>query len=141
MPEEQKNSVPAGFFRRLGAMVYDSLLILAMWMLTLFPLVVLTNAAATGPTVQSLLFLELFAFFAYFWVFKGQTLGMLAWQLTLSSVSGQPFTLSQALMRFIAVLPSLLCLGVGYLWIFFDPLKRSWPDLFSNSVVLYTPKQ
>jgi uncharacterized RDD family membrane protein YckC len=121
-------------------MVYDSLLILAMWMLTLFPLVMFTNAAATGATVQSLLFLELFAFFAYFWVFKGQTLGMLAWQLTLCSVGGPRFTLNQALMRFIAVIPSIICLGVGYLWIFIDPLNRSWPDLFSNSVVLHTPK-
>jgi hypothetical protein len=38
------------------------------------------------------------------------------------------------------VIPSIICLGVGYLWIFIDPLNRSWPDLFSNSVVLHTPK-
>ncbi len=135
-----QDSVPAGLLRRLGAMVYDALLILALWMATLFPLVAFTNAAATGPTIQSLLFLELFGFFAYFWVFRGQTLGMLAWRISLESTSGVRISLVQVVLRFVAALASFACLGIGYLWILFDPLKRGWPDLFSDSVVLYTPK-
>ena len=83
---------PAGFARRVGAIVYDSLLIIALWMMTLFPMVALTNDAATGATVQSLLFFELVAFFVFFWYFRSQTLGMLAWHLELHSCTGHALT-------------------------------------------------
>jgi uncharacterized RDD family membrane protein YckC len=75
--------LPASLPRRLGAIVYDALLVTAMWLVTLFPLVAVSNNAVGGATVQSLLFIELFAFFACFWVARGQTHGMLAWQLQL----------------------------------------------------------
>ncbi len=132
--------VPAGFLRRFGAMVYDGLLVVSLWMITLFILVGFSNTVVSGPTVQSLLFVELFAFFAYFWVFRGQTLGMLAWSLTISSTRGPAVSPTQALLRFIAALVSFACLGLGYVWILFDPMKRGWPDLFSDSVILHTPK-
>ena len=77
---------PAGLLRRLGALVYDTLLVIAMWLVTLFPMVAASNDSVVGAGVQSILFVELFAFFAYFWVARGQTLGMLAWGLQLISV-------------------------------------------------------
>ena len=58
---------PAGLLRRLGAMIYDGLVVIALWMATLFPIVALTNTAAVGAAVQSLLFFELVAFFVFFW--------------------------------------------------------------------------
>ena len=121
-------------------MVYDGLLILAMWMATLFPLVALSNTVVTGAAVQSLLFIELFGFFTYFWVFRGQTLGMLAWRLVIVSQAPQPITLIQVILRFVAALASFVCLGLGYLWIFVDPERRSWSDMFSDTKVLYQPK-
>lgn len=133
-------AVPAGLLRRLGAMVYDGLLILAIWMITLFLLVAFSNAAVGGPVVQSLLFIELFGFYTYFWVFKGQTLGMLAWRLSITSTSGHQMTLIQVVLRFVAALVSFACLGLGYLWILFDPAKRAWPDMFSDTAITYSPK-
>lgn len=133
--------VPAGLPRRLGAMIYDGLLILALWMMTLTVLVALTNHAVVGPAVQSLLFIELFAFFAYFWVHKGQTLGMLAWRLTIRSTTGGPITYSQVMLRIVGALASIAALGIGYLWILFDPARRGWPDLFSDTTIYYTPRQ
>jgi uncharacterized RDD family membrane protein YckC len=133
-------AVPAGLFRRLGAMVYDGLLILAIWMVTLFLLVALSNAAVGGPVVQSLLFIELFGFYTYFWVFKGQTLGMLAWRLSITSTTGHRMTLIQVVLRFVAALASFACLGLGYLWILIDPAKRAWPDMFSDTVITYSPR-
>ena len=53
----------ASFWRRLGAMLYDSLLILALWLTTLYFLVALNNSAVSGAPLQSLLFLECYAFF------------------------------------------------------------------------------
>jgi len=131
---------PAGLLRRLGAMVYDALLVLAMWLATLFPLVAFSNDSVGGATVQSLLFVELFAFFAYFWVARGQTLGMLAWRLQLVSLEPDGrVTLKQALLRFIGALASLATLGLGYLWLLMDKERRAWPDLLSGTRILYLP--
>ena len=128
---------PAGLLRRLGAMIYDALLMLALWLLTLFPLVAVSNDAVYGPTVRALLFLELYAFFAYFWIFRGQTLGMLAWRLEIRTDDGRPFTLTQATLRFLGAIASFACLGLGYLWILFHSEKRSWSDLVSASRVMH----
>lgn len=133
--------VPAGFFRRLGAMVYDGLLITAVLISTITLLVVLTNTPVAGPNVLGLLLLESFAFCAYFWIFRGQTLGMLAWGLTIQSTSGYRLTVSQAMLRYFAGILSLAAFGIGYLWIFFDPARRSWTDMISDSVILYEPRK
>ena len=130
---------PASFLRRLGALIYDALLIVALWMMTLFPIVALSDAVVTGPAIQSLLFLELYGFFTYFWRRRGQTLGMLAWHLTISTVSGERMTLIQVMLRFMAAMASFLCLGLGYFWIFIDPQRRSWPDIFSATRISFQP--
>ena len=134
--------VRAGLLRRLGAMIYDALLVLAMWLVTLFPMVAVSNDSVYGATVQSMLFVELFAFFAYFWVARGQTLGMLAWRLHLVSCTGtdSKVTPKQASLRFVGALASFLTLGVGYLWIFVNGRRRTWPDLASRTEVLYVPR-
>jgi len=121
-------------------MLYDALLVLALWLFTLFPLVAITNDAVHGPLVGSLLFLELYGFFAYFWVFRGQTLGMLAWRLEVASDLGPSLTLTQATLRFIGALASFATLGLGYLWMYLDPKRRTWSDRLSSSRILLVPK-
>ncbi len=138
-PADALTGEPAGLWRRLGAMIYDALLILALWMFTLLLGVAVTNHPVTGPLWQSLLFLELFAFFAYFWLRRRQTLGMLAWKLYVLDSSGAHITLGQALLRFIGAILSFLCLGLGYLWILIDHSRRSWSDLLSGSRVIHSP--
>lgn len=122
-------------------MLYDALLVLALWMFTLFPLVAVANDAVAGPAVRTVLFLEMYGFFAWFWVRRGQTLGMLAWHLQVRDTGGGPITLTQATLRFLAALPSFACLGLGYLWILVDPARRSWSDMLSSSRVVHVPKQ
>ena len=119
---------------RFGAMLYDAIIVLALWMVTIGLLVGVLQQAVVGAWVQSILFVELFAFFAYFWIHKGQTIGMVAWRLRL--VSPVPFTLRKALLRFCGALASFLTLGLGYFWIWFDKDRRSWSDLASNSFIV-----
>ncbi|TNF90235.1 MAG: RDD family protein [Gammaproteobacteria bacterium] len=138
--ERTEMPLPAGFFRRLAAMVYDSLLVAALLISTITLMVVLTNTPVAQANVLGLLLLESFAFFAYFWIFRGQTLGMLAWRLSIVTGSGYRMTFSQAMLRYFGALLSFASLGLGYLWILFDAQKRGWPDLISDSRVLYTPK-
>ncbi len=120
-------------------MVYDGMLIIALWMFTLFPMVAISNDFVYGAGVRSVLFLEMFGFFAYFWVRRGQTLGMLAWRLEVRSEDGSPLTLTQATLRFCGALASFATLGLGYLWILVDRKGRSWSDLLSGSRILRVP--
>jgi uncharacterized RDD family membrane protein YckC len=126
--------------RRLGAMIYDSLLVLALWLFTLFPMVAISNDIVYGPLVRSVLFLEMFGFFAYFWVYRGQTLGMLAWRLQVVSDVGPSLTLTQATLRFIGAIASFATLGLGYLWMYADADRRTWSDRLSSSRILLVPK-
>ncbi len=118
-------------------MLYDALLILAIWMITLLVMVIANGGEAVfGAAVQSLLFLEAFAFFAYFWTAAGQTAGMRAWRLRVVSNQGGRISLHQATLRFAVALVALGAFGIGYLWALIDRQGRTWPDLASNSRVV-----
>ena len=67
---------PAGLGRRLGAMLYDSLLILALFFLTGFIWVPISGDVVTGPLFHLTLIAEIIAFFGYFWRKQGETLGL-----------------------------------------------------------------
>ncbi len=132
------NSQPAGFIVRVMAMIYDALVVLGIWVFTIVILVTIRGDAVIGAWVQSLLFIELFAFFAYFWIKRGQTVGMLAWRLRI--VSTGPMSLRRVLLRFIGALLGAACLFLGYIWILFDGERRSWSDLLSGTQVVRDPK-
>lgn len=126
--------------RRLGAIMYDALLVLSLWLATLLVLVVGFNRAVTGPLVQSLLFVEAFLFFAYFWTRRGQTAGMLAWGLHLEAADGGPVRPAHALLRFVGATASFVLLGIGHLWMLRDPHRRTWPDIFSGTQLIYVAR-
>ena len=128
---------PAGLLRRLAAMLYDALLILAIWMITLLAMVAANRGEAVlGAPVQSLLFLEAFTFFGYFWTRAGQTVGMRAWRLRLESNDGGQISLQQATLRFAVALAALGAFGIGYFWALIDRQGRTWPDIASNCRVV-----
>lgn len=126
----------AGLPRRLAAMFYDALLVLAIWMITLLAMVVASGGEPVlGAPVQTLLFLEAFTFFAYFWTAAGQTAGMRAWRLRLVSEQGGGVSLHQATLRFAVALVAFGACGIGYFWALIDRQGRTWPDIASNSRV------
>ncbi len=127
----------ASLSRRLGAMLYDMFLLIALWTATLWILVAIADTTVTGAWVQSLLFIEAFVFFAYFWMRNQQTLGMQAWHIRVQNADGSPITLRQCLLRFITAIPSLLLVGLGFWWMLVDPRRRSWTDLVSRSEIVF----
>ena len=129
--------IQAGLGRRLVAIFYDSLLILAIWMLSSFWLVIIIGGEVTGPYFQLFLYLELALFYIYFWRFRGQTLGMQAWKIQTLSPTGEPLSLSQCCLRFFCATLSVLCLGAGFIWMFFDRQGLTWHDRASGTRVIY----
>lgn len=126
------NSAPLHL--RLLAMLYDALVLLATWVLTVVLLVGATGAVVAGLWVQLLLLVEAYAFFAFFWTQRRQTLGMLAWRLRVTDGNG-PISLHQAHLRMAGGILSLACLGFGHIWMLFDRHGRTWPDILSASSI------
>ncbi|GAA3910904.1 RDD family protein [Halomonas cibimaris] len=143
---------PAGLARRLGAMLYDGFLVMAIWLLVtvahlaFLRFVLGRSAESIGTeslavaTLRLLLVCSAAAFFTYCWRRGGMTLGMQAWRLRVQTPEGAPISLVQSLIRCTAAWVSLAALGIGYWWVLFDPQKRSWPDIASGTQTVVLPK-
>lgn len=142
-----KNNGTPSLARRLAAMLYDALLVVA--------LVAVVNAIALGVVVrvtageqqmlnahlvQSLTALSIVGFFSVFWLNGGQTLGMQAWRIKLVDFHGEPPTAGKALLRCLGALLSAGCLGLGYLWCLIDHHGRYWHDYLSHTELILLPK-
>jgi len=145
----------AGLVRRLAAIFYDSLLCIALLMVTTlcYKLVQMaflgeeklrslsdSGALDGDPWLRSLLLLVLFAFFAKFWTHGGQTLGMQVWGVRVQNADGSAIDLWQALLRFFFAAVSWLCLGLGFFWSLWDKERRTWHDRYSGTVLVQLPK-
>ncbi len=146
MATKIKNGQPAGLLRRIGAMVYDTLLLTAILMLAAIPPVMLNGGALRDgtslETVKNLLFLlyllaVAFTFYAWHWTHGGQTLGMTTWKIRVTSLEGKPLDLKQSFIRFCTAL-----LGAANLWSPFDPQRQGWHERLSKTqTVVYLPQK
>ncbi|TAM43504.1 MAG: RDD family protein [Gammaproteobacteria bacterium] len=143
-PDASSLTLPtASLARRLGAVLYDSLLLAALLMLVSFVYLPLVGRmlppGINRPLYQLLLLAVSYAYFAGFWVRGGQTLGLRTWKLRLVGRDGGPVTWTRATWRFLAALFSWLCLGLGFLWVLVDPEKLAWHDRLSNTRLVRLP--
>jgi len=122
-------------------MLYDGLLIIAIWMATLLAWVIANDSEAVeGIIVQAVLALELVGFYLYFWSRQGQTLGMTAWRIKLVDADGSQPLLKQLVVRLLTVPLSMACAGAGYLWLYVGDARQTWHDRLSGTMVVHIPK-
>ncbi len=130
--------------RRIAAMLYDGLLLLAVLMLVTLPFVAIRGGEAvpplTDPFFRITLALTIYFFFVGFWTWKGRTLGMQSWRLQLETMDGQPVRVPAASLRFLAAIFSWFALGLGFLWSLVDRDKLAWHDRISGTRLAYYPK-
>lgn len=143
----------AGFFRRLGAFVYDLLLSLALVMLAGAIAVGSTallhsiNLISLGDAVDVAAYLDsqawyafyllgcFCAFYVWFWHKAGQTLGMKAWRLRVQQLDGHNLTVTQCLVRL-----TTATVGLGNLLVIFDRGNlRAFQDYMSDSEMVVLP--
>ena len=130
---------PAGLGRRLGAMLYDTLLILALFFLTGFIWVSISGDVVTGLLFQLTLIVEIVAFFGYFWRKQGETLGMRAWKIRVIDEAGALPSWQRILLRLCIAPLSIAAFGIGYAWLYLGDNKQTWPDKFSGTFVVHLP--
>ncbi|MCL1123798.1 RDD family protein [Shewanella surugensis] len=150
---EHANYPRASFFRRLGAMIYDALLAVAVYMIAgaigfgVFTGLVslnmldmngfehisdlLNGTALYQSLYQFWLVLCVGLFYISFWSYGGQTLGMRAWRVKVQHPNGQSLSMITASARLVYSL-----LGVGNLWILLKADKLALQDSMTRSEVV-----
>ncbi len=142
MDEQSTAGATAGFFRRLAAMIYDLMLMVALWLVATFAMLPLTGGEAIlasrqgllGHIYHALLLLLAFAYFGFCWTRGGQTLGMKAWRIRLERLDGRSPGWGEALIRFTIGAASILLAAIG-LWRLRAP-GWSWSDLAGALLLL-----
>jgi uncharacterized RDD family membrane protein YckC len=140
----------AALWRRLAAMVYDSIVIIAIWMVVGFIVlsafgidqaqIVENDHVVMDPyyriTLFSSMLLSAYLFFAWFWTHSGQTLGMQAWKIRVQNSDASAISYKQSLIRCITAPFSFVLFGAGYFYLFFNTERLTLPDLLSRSIVV-----
>ncbi|WP_039913631.1 RDD family protein [Cellvibrio mixtus] len=152
-PVAQEFATP-GLLRRFAAMVYDSLLLMAVS--------ILYGAIATGINIAIkgipapgervtwgafgiVVFigwiLTLGFFFCYFWKNSGQTLGMKTWRMKMYDANSmQTPGYSQCVIRCVCAPFSMLLLGIGYWVMYLNPERQTLHDKLSKTRILLLAK-
>jgi uncharacterized RDD family membrane protein YckC len=142
MPSSPTVLPTAPLWRRLAAMLYDSLLVLALLMLAVAAAFLLKGGAIDPhhPLFRLYLLMVVAGFFCGFWVADGQTLGMRSWRLRVQRDDGRLPGWWQALGRFLLAIPALALGGIGLWWMFVDRERLALHDRLSRTRVVVVPK-
>jgi uncharacterized RDD family membrane protein YckC len=144
------NYATAPLSRRLAAMIYDGLILIALYIMAGFAVVAVIKATNNNqfpgelPAAVNLSLMFIIAFFYYSDSWRrrnGQTVGMKAWGLKLVNDNGGRLQLSQCMLRVGTGFFSLAIFGLGFLWALIDKKQRSWHDIASVSHQVFIPKE
>lgn len=154
------NTFPrAGFFRRLAAMIYDTLVAIAVGMCAAMVMIVtfvvllkngvldlqgygepadlLQTSTLYKSIIQFWVGSWIVGFFLWFWKKGGQTIGMRAWRLRIYSTVDEPMTWSRLIVRLITSLG-----GLGTLLVLVDfKHKQSLQDRIAKTEVVHLTKE
>jgi uncharacterized RDD family membrane protein YckC len=141
MADNTKTTQHPSLIRRLLAVFYDALLLLALFFVTTAVMMSFNDGKAIQPG-QTLFWLHKliliiisFLFYGWFWTHGGQTLGMKSWKMQLTQDNGQTVTWPVALVRFGTAMLSWAAFGLGFMWSLFDSRSRTWHDIASGSAL------
>ena len=119
----------AGFGVRFVAYLIDAILIFIPSMIVQLVL---------GQALGGLLSFALgIGYFVYFWTNSGATVGKMAMGLkVVSAETGGLIDVSTALLRYVGYIVSIIPVGLGFLWIIWDPEKQGWHDKIAKTRVI-----
>ena len=164
-PVQQKKTSPvhpqypsAGLLRRLGALIYDALVVTSLLVIAGFigmgvaKLLLATGMASVPAGEDSVWLLTrhplsliytlwlafvICGFYTWFWTCAGQTIGMRAWRLRIQNEDGSPIRITQALIRL-----ATAAFGLGNLMCLFNRKRpRAFQDIWAECEVIVLSKQ
>lgn len=129
--------------RRLAAILYDSIVLIALIFFAALPPTLLYGEGMTEtvPTLLMRIYLVMiaFAFFGGFWTHGGQTIGMRAWHIRVVDTGGNSIGWRRALVRFSFAIVSWAAAGGGFWWSLFDREGLTWHDRASATRLVHMP--
>lgn len=137
LPHISVEQEPVGLPRRLGALFYDSLLLLALLFLATALALLVTGGElhSRGYGYRLYLLAVIFVFYVGFWSRGGQTLGMRTWRIRLERLDGTRPRWWQSAAR-LAI--ALLTFGFGLIWVTWDAERRALYDRLTGTRVVRT---
>jgi uncharacterized RDD family membrane protein YckC len=140
----------AGFWRRLAAFIIDAI-ILSVISSALFPFKwfgwadllngnwywVIFSILAVSNMVNVLIYV---AYYAGFLTWSGQTPGKILLNIKIIRTNGSNITMGYSLLRCLGYIISIIMLGIGFLWIAFDPHKQGIHDKIADTYVVKLPE-
>jgi uncharacterized RDD family membrane protein YckC len=132
----------ASLVHRLLAIIYDSLLVLALLFLATLPFIALRDGEPVDPgflPYQLTMLAVVLLFFIGFWSGPGRTLGMQAWRLRIQDKNGNVPGVIASTIRFFAAILSWLPFGLGFLWQLWDKDHLTWHDRLSGTRLVRYP--
>jgi len=117
----------AGFWIRMVALLLDLIL------------VGIVCSILRIPTHDGLL-LVLAAYGAVMWKIRGTTVGGIVCGLRLARLDGRAIDWATAVTRALASFLSFFVVGLGFIWVVFDPERQSWHDKIAGTVIVHAPR-
>lgn len=135
LPRISTTHEPVGLARRLGALFYDLILLIAILFLATAIALAVTKGALDnhGIGFRGWLLLVIFGFYGWFWTHGGQTLGMRTWRIRVERTDGTMIRWWQAIARLAIAIGTA---GIGLLWVLFDGERRALYDHLTGTRVV-----
>lgn len=129
---------PPGFGRRMLSLLYEFILLLAVWFIAAFLFHLIfrdTEAGYFRPLFQFYLLCVGGVYFTWFWTHGGQTLAMQTWKLRLVSRISRKMTMQQAMFRYFLAVVGISFFGLGLFWALFDHDRQFLHDRLAGTYI------
>jgi uncharacterized RDD family membrane protein YckC len=132
-----------GFWARVGASLIDT--VLAMLIIVPLSLAVygtsyfsLSNTSlVSGPADVLISWVLPAVAVVLFWIYRQATPGKMAISArVVDAKTGGALGVGQSIVRYVGYFVSTIPLGLGLLWVAFDPKKQGWHDKIAGTVVV-----
>ena len=130
----------AGFWIRMVALLLDIILVAVVTSGLEHTTVHIIGHHDTVSFGGSLFPLAIAAYGAVLWKLKGSTIGGIIFGLSVVRADDRPMDWTTTIVRALACFFSMIAIGLGFLWIAFDPEKQAWHDKIAGTVVVRLPK-
>lgn len=133
----------AGFWIRVAAALIDTVLIICVTAPVLFAIYGWAYFDASGGGFFAGIADFLISWIApavavvAFWLYKQATPGKMALSIkVVDAKTGGALTVGQSVGRYLGYFVSTIPLGLGLIWVAFDPRKQGWHDKLAGTVVV-----
>lgn len=76
-------------------------------------------------------------YFIGFWAWRGQTVGMMPFNMrVVSADTGEKIDVVRGLLRYVGLIISFVVILIGVIWVAFDARKQGWHDKIANTLVV-----